>query len=184
MRNSLALGSFFLLLLAAIPAFAGNVDPILKAITDKDLGQADALLSGAHQPLDQEIKAMLGEVRGRMLTDPDFAAQVMTLAGKYADNLTPPGVPPVCDEVRQIVSNAKAEMKDKPFFATVQTVAQEFAKSPVVVAAGSPNLCEMAWEDASDDAEFAQLPGLQAPGLPYRTIIQPPFTPPAPTSVE
>lgn len=186
LRRGLMLGVCIITLFMNAPAFADHEVPqIQQAIENKDLMQADALLSEHNDPKDKEIKAILDQVHARMIKDPDYAAQLMTLAGKYADALTPPGVPPVCDTVRQIVKTVTPEMKKKPFYATVQTVAEQFAKSPVVVAAGKPNLCEQAWQETSgDDAEFAQLPGLVAPGLPFNTIIQPPFNPPRPTSAE
>ncbi len=187
MKKRLMLALCATALLANGPALADHeVGNVLSAINNKNLMQADALLSEHNDPKDKEIKSILDEVRARMIKDPDYAAQLMTLAGKYADDLTPPGVPPVCDTVRQIVKAVTPEMKKKPFYATVQTVAEQFAKSPVVISAGNPNLCEQAFEEAQsgEDAEFAQLPGLMAPGLPFNTLIQPPFDPPRPTSAE
>ncbi|HBM90334.1 MAG TPA: hypothetical protein DD400_00405 [Rhodospirillaceae bacterium] len=180
MRNSLKSSSLLGLLavvfmLGAVEAKAeaplfGKIDA---ALGQKNLTEVRALLLRDPANVDAVVKGLLRVTQSKMTRDPEFSSKMLTMAGKYAPQITPPTVPVVCADLRRIVEALPEAQQGTPFHMTVVNVAQSFASAPVVVAAGRPNLCEDAWLQAanlSGEALLAQLPGMRSPGLPPVTI--------------
>ena len=153
------------------------------ALAKKNLTEVQNLLKSGPGNVDEVIRALLKTTQNVMATDPDFSNRMMSLAGDYATQITPPTVPAVCADLRRIVSAFKPEQVGSPLFMTVLEATQKFAKAPVVVAQGRPNLCEDAFlliaTLSGDEALLAQLPGMRGPGL-FPVMIDPGIKP-APT---
>jgi hypothetical protein len=179
-RPVLALGAFVLALTLATPSWAaGAVDQLDASIAKGDFANVGNFTPAQPGDTDQVARSLLDFARDNLTKDPSKAAQAVTLAGSFANNITPPGVPLVCADMRQVVQSMAKDAKEKQpsLYQAVLNTSQSFSKAPVVVAAGRPNLCEDAW---LDDAELAQQPSFNAPTLP--TNLEKPLPPnPIPT---
>ncbi len=130
---------------AASHAAEPNADKINAALTNKDLATLQALLSQGPGLVDEIVKALLKSSQISIAQDPDYTQKKLSLAGDYANQITPPTVPSVCAEMRRVAEAVPATMVGSAVYNTVTQTAQAFANAPVVVAAGRPNLCEEAW---------------------------------------
>ncbi len=180
MRNSLKQSSVLGLLAIAFmlgvveakaeTSLTGKIDA---ALNQKNLTKIQAILLQSPANVDAVVQGLLRGTQNKMSRDLEFSHKMMTIAGKYAPQITPPMVPAVCADLRRIVEAIPEAQLGTPFYMTVVNVAQSFASAPVVVAAGRPNLCEDAWLQAANltgDPLAAQLPGMRSPGLPPVTI--------------
>lgn len=161
------------------------VGKVNAALAAKNLTEVQGLLAAGPGNVDDVLKALLKKTQSVMATDPDFSNKMMSLAGQYAPQITPPTVPVICADLRRIVDALKPEQVGTPFYKTVLDTTEAFSKAPVVVAAGRPNECEQAWLRAGsfgEEALLAQTPGMRGPGLPPVTVrpgVPPTF--PSPT---
>jgi hypothetical protein len=170
-----------LFLLSASPSFAaGKAEEVSAALNRGDFAAVKTFIAANPGEIDEAVRAILVYARTAMAKEPGRAAEAAGLAEGYADKITPPGVPMICSNVREMVQALPASSKEKSpsLYASVLSASQSFAKAPVVVAAGRPNLCEDAW---LEDAELAQTPNYALPGLPTR-LPQPPHHPDDPSS--
>lgn len=166
---------------------ADSTGPVDTALAKKDLTSVQGLLKSGKGNVDNIMKALLKQTQKDMSVDPDFSHRMMSLAGDYAPQITPPSVPAVCADLRRIVDSLKPEHVGTPLFKSIMDASEKFSKAPVVVAAGRPNECEQAWlqlTNLDEEALLAQTPGMRSPGLPkitegpgHRIIHNPPPTP-------
>lgn len=154
------------------------------AISNKNMTEVASLLSKDKKNVDTVLKALLRKTQETIKTDPDFSGKMMSLAGQYASQISPPSVPVICADLRRIIENFPGNQVGTPLYETVVGASQSFSSAPVVVAQGRPNLCEEAWLQLArlggtdEDALLAMTPGLRSPGLPPVTIGLPPVEPP------
>lgn len=161
------LSAFFAAGVSGVQAASPLTGTINEALAKKNLAEVQALLKKGPGNVDEVIKALLKTTQNVMGTDPDFSSQMMSLAGQYAQQITPPSVPVICADLRRIAESLKPEQAGTQLYATVVQASENFAKAPVVVAAGQPNQCENAF---LEEALLAQAPGMRGPGLPPTTI--------------
>ena len=147
---------------------------ITDALNKKDIGQIQNLLTTGPGNVDSILKALLKKTQTSMTADPAFSSKMMSVAGQYAKQITPPSVPEICADMRRIVEQLPPDQAESELFKSVIAASESFAKAPVVVAAGRPNQCEQAWLDvanvAGEEALLAQMPGMRGPGLPPKTV--------------
>lgn len=168
-------------------AAAAHADEVLTnkinaALASKNLSEVQALLAAGPGNVDTVLKALLRKTQSVISTDPDYSNKMMSLAGQYAPQITPPSVPAICADLRRIADALKPEQVGSPLYKSVMDTTETFSKAPVVVAAGRPNECEQAWLRMTNEAEealLAQTPGMRGPGLPPTTVRPgvPPTTP-------
>ncbi|MDD2324654.1 MAG: hypothetical protein PHW63_01380 [Alphaproteobacteria bacterium] len=153
------------------------------ALNKKDMEAIQSLLSSGPGNADMVLRALLKKTSATMATDPAFSSQMMTMAGQVSKQITPPSVPEVCAEMRRIVEKLNPQDVESDLFKSVIAASESLAKAPVVIAAGRPNQCELAWLDvadaAGDEALLAQMPSMRGPGLPP-TTVRPGMPPSAP----
>lgn len=152
---------------AALAADPGS-DKIGAALTQKDLTTLQGLMDKGD--VDPVVKALLKSIQMSLQSDPAYTQKKLSLAGEYAEKISPPSVPEICAELRRIAEAFTPEQFDTPLHDTFLSTAQDFAESPVVVAQGRPNLCE---EDL-----LVQTPTYRPPS------IVPPVPPPHPVSAD
>ena len=143
------------------------------ALGKKNITEVQSLLAANPAKVDDIMKTLLKRTQKDMSVDPDFSQKMITLAGQYAPQITPPSVPAVCADLRRIVDSLKPEQASTPFFKAVLDASESFSKAPVVVAAGRPNECEQAFlqiTNMGEEALLAQTPGMRSPGLPPSTV--------------
>ena len=175
MKKLLMLGVAGGLLAVSAVAFAGQAlaanapvsETVSKALASKNLTEIQTLLSKNPQNTDDIIKALLKTTQERISQDPDFSGQMMTLAGQYAPQITPPSVPAICADLRRVVEAIPLDQIGTPVYDQVMEASENFSNAPVVVAQGRPNLCE--------EALLAQTPGMRAPTV--KVPRRPPFDP-------
>jgi len=165
---------------ASAEQFSGKLDA---ALNNKNLSAVQGFLATGPGNVDEILKALLKKTQTTMSTDPDYSNKMMSLAGQYAPQITPPSVPAICADLRRIADALTPEQAGTPLHKSVMDATETFSKAPVVVAAGRPNECEQAWLLMSNEAEealLAQTPGMRGPGLPPTTVRPgvPPTTPP------
>ena len=139
----------------------------------KNLTEVQSLITRNPANIDAVVKGLLRATQARITVDPAFSDKMMSMAGKYAPQITPPTVPAVCANLRRIIEALPETQQGTSLHTTIVNAAQNFASAPVVVAAGRPNLCEDAWLQAANltgDALLFQNPGMRSPGLPPVTI--------------
>lgn len=165
-------GTFLVLAPAGVSAA-----PMSEALGKKDLGDIQSQLQGAKN-VDDIIKTMLKFTQDNIAKDPEFSGKVLSLASEYAPKITPPTVPAICADLRRIVEALPKDQVGSELQMTVVNASESFAKAPVVVAAGRPNLCEQAWIET--ETLFGMLPG-NSPRAPHK---YPPIDPPKPPPVK
>lgn len=172
MKKSFTLGvagGLLSLCLSIGPALAdGPVsETVTSALAAKNLSSVQDMLAKNPKNTDEIVKALLKNAQTRMATDPEFTGKMMTLAGSFAEQITPPSVPAICADLRRVVEAVPIEQIGTPVFEQVMDASQKFSDAPVVVAQGRPNLCE--------EALLAQSPGMRAPNV--SILRRPPFNP-------
>jgi len=143
------------------------------ALANKNLTEVQGLLATGPGNVDEVLKALLRKTQGVISTDPEYSNKMMSLAGQYAPQITPPSVPAICADLRRIADALKPEQAGSPLYKAVMDTTETFSKAPVVVSAGRPNECEQAWLHMSNETEealLAQTPGMRGPGLPPVTV--------------
>jgi len=144
------------------------------ALGKKDMGEIQSLMTANPADVDTILRALLKKTQSSMKADPEFSGKMMSFAGQHAKQITPPSVPEVCADMRRIVDTLGGEQAESELFKSVMAASENFAKAPVVIAAGRPNQCELAWldvaNDAGEDALLAQMPSMRGPGLPPTTV--------------
>lgn len=165
--------------MAAEPQLANQINT---ALSKKNLAEVQNILKGGPKNVDEVLKALLKKTQKDMSVDPEFSGKMMSIAGQFAPQMTPPTVPAVCADLRRIVESLKPEQAESPLFKAVMSATESFSKAPVVVAAGRPNECEQAWlqmNKMGEEALLAMTPGMRGPGLPPVTVRPgvPPTTP-------
>jgi hypothetical protein len=151
----------------ALAANAPVSDTLSKALASKNLTEVQTLLTKNPQSTDDVIKALLKNTQERIAQDPEFSSQMMSLAGQYAPQITPPSVPSICADLRRVVESIPLDQIGTPTYDKVMEASENFSNAPVVVAQGRPNLCE--------EALLAQTPGMRAPSI--KVQRRPPFDP-------
>ena len=172
----------FLLGSASAMAAESKSAQVGTALAKKDLTEVSKMLKSGSGSVDDVLKSLLKQTQKDMSVDPAFSTKMMTLAGEYAPQITPPSVPAICADLRRIVDSLKIDQAGSPLFNAVTQASESFSKAPVVVAAGRPNECEQAWlqiNNLGEEALLAQTPGMRGPGLPPVTVGPgiPPTTP-------
>ncbi|MDD3182631.1 MAG: hypothetical protein PHD48_07515 [Alphaproteobacteria bacterium] len=172
----------FIVAASSVMAADSSTGQISSSLAKKDLSVAQKLLKSGPGNVDMVLKLLLAQTQKDMTVDPDFSNKMMSLAGEYAPQITPPSVPAICADLRRIVDSLKPEHTGTPLFKSVMDASESFSKAPVVVAAGRPNECEQAWlqlTNIEEEALLAQTPGMRGPGLPAVTVRPgiPPSTP-------
>lgn len=157
------------------------------ALNQKNIGAVQGMLTSGPGNVDVVVKALLKHTQKVIAKDPAYSSKLVTLAGQYAPQITPPSVPVVCADLRRVVDAIPAGQASSPLSQTVSQVSEQFSKSPVVISAGRPNQCETAFLRIAalrgQDPLLIQLPGLSGPGLPP-TTIRPGIPPSKPTNEE
>ncbi len=177
MRHSFfatALTGVLLLGSISVAHAASNLEAtIQQSLKKKNLIEVQTLAQKDTANVDAVVKGLLDMTQVQITKDAAFTTKMMTMAGDYATDITPPSVPVVCADLRRIVEAIPESQQGKDLHTTIVATAQEFASAPVVVAAGRPNLCEDAWLQASNltgEPLLFMNPGLRSPGLPPVTI--------------
>jgi hypothetical protein len=120
-----------------------------------DFAGIQKLVSSNANATDEVVTTLLKLTHENLTQKPDLAGKSITTAAGFANSISPPSVPKICADVRQIVEAVPPEATGGDLYQTIGVAAETFAKAPVVVAAGRPNLCEVAMEEA----ELSQQPG-------------------------
>jgi len=158
---------------------------IKNALAARDYKAIQKLIDKGSTAIDEVVKGLLVSVLHTMSSDPAFAEKNIELAGKHAEEITPPSVPTVCADLRRIADAFPADQIGEPLYDAVLAAAQNFANAPVVVAAGRPNLCEEAWLQIAalaGDPLLAQTNTHRDP--PNIHPVPPPIDPPKPISAD
>lgn len=155
MRKIFTFGAFFALLLVSGFVCAATVAEMIAAGDTKGL---EEYLDSNPAATDDVVKSLLKFTQDNLGKQPELAGKMMEFAASHASEITPPSVPVICADIRRIVSALPVDAVGTPLFTSVIAASQSFAKAPVVVAAGRPNLCE--------EALLAQLPGYVPATLP------------------
>ena len=165
-----------LFLLSAISLFALTInadaaslpDQVKDDVSKNNFTGLQTLAKASPNATDEVVKTLLHLTKENLTINPKLSSQSIGFAAKFADQISPPSVPAICADLRQIVESMPGGETQSPLFASVVSASEAFAKAPVVVAAGRPKLCEEAWQEM--DAQLAQQPGYVPPTIPPHHI--------------
>lgn len=163
-----AMLALYLLPLTAAVAASTN-EQMARFVKENDEKSFQAFAAANAGQVDDMVRSLLALTSENLTKDSASATRAISFAAQLAPRITPPSVPAVCSDLRQIVASLPADSAGKPLLAAVVAATRSFAKAPVVAAAGRPSLCEEAWIEADnlggEEAELAQTPGYKPPNV-------------------